>query len=188
MDRSGPPPCAVGRTGRGGPGGTGADGLLLDLGSGAGLPGLGLALLWPDSRWLLVDGRVRSTRFLAGAVRRLGLGDRVSVVGGRAEVIAHDPHHRAAMELVVARSVSSPAVVAECAAGFLRPGGMLVVSEPPDASELRWEAGALARLGMGPVRTVESSGGFHFTVVEQQEACPGRYPRRTGIPSKRPLF
>jgi len=163
-------------------------GLCLDLGSGAGLPGLALSLLWPDSQWLLLDGRLRSARFLADAVRRLAVGDRVSVVEGRAEVLAHDPAHRATTELVVARSVASPAAVAECSAGFLLRGGRLVVSDPPDSPTQRWDEDALSLLGMGPPRTVESSTGFHFTLVEQREACADRFPRRTGVPMRRPLF
>ncbi len=163
-------------------------GFSLDLGSGAGLPGLGLALLWPNSRWMLLDGRARSATFLADAVRRLQVADRVSVVEGRAEVMAHDVAYRATADLVVARSVASPAAVAECAAGFLVPGGLLVVSEPPDSPTPRWDGDALSRLGMGPPRTVESSSGFHFSLVQQREPCPDRFPRRTGVPMRRPLF
>jgi len=137
---------------------------------------------------MLLDGRARSAAFLGEAVKRLGLEDRVSVVGGRAEIVAHDPLYRATAQVVVARSVAAPAAVAECAAGLLRPDGLLVVSEPPVAKGLRWDSAGLARLGMGPARLVETSGGFHFSLVNQQLPCPPRYPRRTGLPALRPLF
>ncbi len=164
------------------------EGLLLDLGSGAGLPGLALAVALPTSRWLLLDGRARSAEFLSHAVRRLGLETRVQVVGGRAEVVAHDARYRATAHVVVARSVASPAAVAECAAGFLMPGGRLIVSEPPEPRGDRWETAGLGRLGMGAATVVQTPELFHFSVIEQQLACPPAYPRRTGVPVRRPLF
>ncbi|MGZ4710399.1 MAG: RsmG family class I SAM-dependent methyltransferase, partial [Acidimicrobiales bacterium] len=103
----------------------------LDLGSGGGLPGLVLILAWPSTVWCLLDANQRRTDFLTDAVDELGVADRVTVVRGRAEEVAHDPAHRGRFDLVVARSFGKPAVTAECAAGFLVVGGMLVVSEPP---------------------------------------------------------
>lgn len=164
------------------------DGIVLDLGSGAGLPGLVLALEWPESQWIFLDGRARSAEFLVNAVQQLALGHRVTVVAERAEVAAHDPAYRTRLDVVVARSVASPAVVAECAAGFLIEGGSLVVSEPPPSTGTRWDAEGLARLGMGPARIVETMGRFHFSVVQQRLRCPPSYPRRTGVPARRPLF
>jgi len=163
-------------------------GTLVDLGSGAGLPGLVLAVEWPASRWVLVDGRARSAEFLGRAVRRLSLEERVTVIGERAEVVAHDPAYRAKVQVVVARSMAPPAVVAECAAGFLVEGGTLVVSEPPDSEVTRWDVAGLARLGMGPARLVAPSERFHFSLVEQLRPCPASFPRRTGVPAQRPLF
>lgn len=164
------------------------EGLCLDLGSGAGLPGLVLALEWPTSRWLLLDGRTRSAEFLGDAVRRLGLERRVKVVGGRAEVIARDPMYRGTVQVVVARSVASPAAVAECAAGFLMPGGQLLVSEPPESSGDRWDPIGLSRLGMGSAHVVATSQQFHFALIDQHLPCPPGYPRRTSVPARRPLF
>jgi 16S rRNA (guanine527-N7)-methyltransferase len=163
-------------------------GVALDLGSGGGIPGLVLALEWPDSEWLLLDGRVRSTRFLTEAVGRLGLEKRVRVIEARAEVAGHDPALRGSVHLVVARGLGSPAVTAECGAGFLRPGGRLVVSEPPGSIGSRWSPSALAKLGLSPAAVVEGAGGYGYAVLEQVAVCPARYPRRVGIPAKRPLF
>ena len=164
------------------------DGRALDLGSGGGIPGLVLAMQWPASEWVLLDGRTRSARFLDEAVTWLGLEERVKVVEGRAEEVAHDEHLRGSVRLVVARGLGGPAVTAECGAGFLAPGGRLVVSEPPGSTGVRWPAPALAELGLGPAAVIESSGGYSYAVVEQREPCPSRYPRRVGIPAKRPLF
>lgn len=159
----------------------------LDLGSGAGLPGLPLALLWPESRWTLVDAGGRRVEFLAAAVDALGIGDRVRVVEGRAEELARREELRGRFDLVVARGFGPPAVTAECGAGFLAVGGRLVVSEPPGGRPDRWPAAGLAALGMEPAATVEA-GGASYAVVRQGAPCPDRYPRRVGIPAKRPLF
>jgi 16S rRNA (guanine527-N7)-methyltransferase len=164
------------------------EGPLLDLGSGAGLPGLVLAVVWPASRWFLVDGSRRSTDFLLEAVPELGLADRVSVITARAEEAARDPALRSECGMVVVRSLGPPAVTAECAAGFLAVGGHLVVSEPPDGGGDRWPPAGLALLGQRLVRRVASLSGHHFAVIEQVTAAPDRYPRRTGVPARRLLF
>ena len=158
-----------------------------DLGSGAGLPGLPLALAFPDGAWLLVEASVRRAAFLRGAVEQLSIGARVEVVEARAEVVGRDGACRGRFGLVVARSFGPPAVVAECAAPLLRVGGRAVVSEPPGGAPYRWPESGLALLGMVPEAAV-SAHGWAYQVMRQEELCPDRYPRRVGIPVKRPLF
>jgi 16S rRNA (guanine527-N7)-methyltransferase len=158
-----------------------------DLGSGAGLPGLPLALRFPDTQWTLVEASVRRAAFLRGAVRELGLEARVAVVEERAEVIGRAPGYRGSLDLVVARSFGRPAVLAECAAPLLRIGGRAVVSEPPGGEPERWPVEGLAQLGMAPGAGVQT-GGAAYQVLRQQEPCADRWPRRVGVPAKRPLF
>ena len=107
---------------------------------------------FPAARGVLLDAGQRRGEFLREGVERLDLGDRVEVGAGRAEVLAREPSLRAAFDLVVARSFGAPAVTAECAVGFLRAGGALVVTEPPASSGStdRWPVEGLARLGFGP--------------------------------------
>jgi 16S rRNA (guanine527-N7)-methyltransferase len=76
-------------------------------------------------------------------------------------------------------------VTAECAAPLLAVGGLLVVSEPPDGR--RWPASALEPLGMAVEGMVRGAAGT-FQRLRQVTPCPDRYPRRVGIPAKRPLF
>ncbi len=161
---------------------------VLDLGSGGGVPGLVLASVWPTATVVLLESASRRTDFLSSAVARLGLGARVAVAHGRAETLARDSSHRSAYDLVVARSFGAPAVSAECSAGFLCVGGLLVTSEPPGGPGAfdRWPAAGLSLLGMEPVRTVE--GQFTYHVVRQVEPAADRFPRRVGVPQKRPLF
>lgn len=158
---------------------------VLDLGSGGGVPGLVLAHTHPRLHLVLLDAAVRRSRFLAEAVAELGL-ERVEVVEARAESAARDPSWREAFDAVVARSFGPPAVTAECAVGFLFPGGLLIVSEPPEDGGSRWPAEALEELGFGPMSFQEAEG-FGFAVMVKVRA-DDRWPRRVGIPAKRPRF
>ena len=94
--------------------------VLVDLGTGGGVPGLVLAHDRPDSRMILVDGSTKRCEFLEGVVERLGWTGRVEVRCGRAEEIVHDPTLRGLADAVVSRSFGPPAAVAECGAPFLR--------------------------------------------------------------------
>jgi 16S rRNA (guanine527-N7)-methyltransferase len=109
------------------------------------------------------------------------LTDRTTVVQGRAEEHGRDPGLRGSFDLVTARSFGPPASTAECAAPFLAVGGRLLVSEPPMGPP-RWPV-EVAQLGL---RVGERVGGIQ--VLEQVALCPDRFPRRTGVPLKRPLF
>lgn len=159
----------------------------VDLGSGAGLPGLALAGLWPESAWLLLDAARRRTRLLEDAVVQLGWSDRVAVVHGRAEDVARNPRWRGWADLVVARSFGPPAVTAECGAALLRPGGVLLVTEPPDAGSVRWPDGPLSELGL-VARPSPATDRVRVQRLERIGELPERFPRRAGVPAKRPLF
>lgn len=158
----------------------------VDLGSGGGLPGLVLALYWPSSSWVLVDGNRRRSEFLVSAVSALGVSDRVEVRRQRAEESGRDPALRAAADLVTARSFGPPAVTAECAAPLLVVGGILVVAEPPGGNPDRWPDEPLGQLGLEGDGAITEPAAFQR--LRQRELCPERFPRRVGIPAKRPLF
>jgi 16S rRNA (guanine527-N7)-methyltransferase len=186
---------------------------ILDLGSGGGLPGLVVAGAWPESTMVLLEANERRAQFLGRAVGACGLQQRVSVVHQRAEIYGRDPLSRGTFDGVVVRSFGPPAVVAECAAPLLRVGGWLIVSEPPsddgnghgdgplkkgvsaDPEEIgrtpaaesgRWPSDELAPLGLEPVEWVRSE--FGYQVLRQALPCPDRFPRRNGVPAKKPLF
>jgi 16S rRNA (guanine527-N7)-methyltransferase len=156
-----------------------------DLGSGGGVPGLPLALARPDLELVLIDAGHRRVVFLEEAVAALGLGDRVRVVEGRAEEVGRGPL-RGTLDAVVARSFGPPAPTAECAAPLLRVGGRLVVSEPPEGGAARWPTPGIELLGLRATSAVP--GPPRLQVLEQVAPCPAEYPRRDGVPAKRPLF
>lgn len=149
----------------------------------------------------LLDANERRSQALAQAVEEAGWLDRVGVVHQRAEGAGRSEDLRGAYDVVVSRSFGPPAVTAECAAPFLAVGGSLVVSEPPlgiqDGVESpgpvtptghpeRWPDTALAAVGMVPVHFHLGTSGFQ--VLRQFSLCPTRYPRREGVPAKRPLY
>ncbi len=160
--------------------------LLVDLGSGAGIPGLVLAWRWSTCRVIAVEASARRAQHLRAAVETLGLDDRVTIVEARAEEVGRGSW-REGVPVVVARSFASPAVTAECAAPLLVVGGRLVTSEPPDDPD-RWVACAdIPDLGLVPEGVV-SHRGAHFHVCRKVAPVGDRVPRRVGVPGRRPLF
>jgi 16S rRNA (guanine527-N7)-methyltransferase len=161
----------------------------LDLGSGGGLPGLVLAVEYPAATGALLDSQQRRCEFMRRGVARLELKDRLVVECGRAETLARTDELRGEFDLVVARSFGSPAATAECAVGFLRAGGALIVTEPPEsgAAAERWPDEGLAQLGFAGA--VEIRHGETGAVRMVLGADPDdRWPRRDGVPGKRPLW
>jgi len=158
----------------------------LDLGSGGGLPGLVLLERW-GCRAVLVDSMVKRTSFLHDVLARPEAPPNGEVINGRAEELARDPLLSGAFDLVTARSFGPPAVTAECAARFLKVGGVLIVSEPPkDTGIERWNTEVLAKLGLEPQGRVRH--GAAFQILTKTLPTPKEYPRGVGTPNKLPLF
>jgi len=165
---------------------------VLDIGSGAGLPGVPIAIARPDLRLTLMEATGKKCQFLRDTIDGLGLGlERVGVVEGRAEELAHEPELRESFDLVVARAVAALPVLVEYALPFLRTGGHLAAPKGTGAArEVAESARALEELG-GVVREVVelpvADVASTLVLIEKVRPTPQRYPRRTGIPSKRPL-
>ena len=159
----------------------------VDLGSGGGAPGLILGVAWGEAAGLLLDGQLRRVRFLADALETLGIDDRVAAVHGRAEALAHDPAVRQRADVVTARSFGPPGITAECAVGFLRPGGRLLVAEPPEDLEVRWPAEPLASLGLLDEGVTRRPSGSVRSLRLVGELDPA-IPRRTAAMHRRPRF
>jgi 16S rRNA (guanine527-N7)-methyltransferase len=163
-------------------------GRFLDLGSGGGLPGLVLFLAWPEATGTLLDAQRRRCVFLERVLVELGVSERGEVACGRAEDLARRRELRHGYDLVVARGFGPPATTAECAIGFLGAGGRLVVSEPRgEATGGRWPRDGLTKLGLrGP--EIRGSDDARFAILRLEERAADRWPRRTGVPGKRPLW
>jgi 16S rRNA (guanine527-N7)-methyltransferase len=156
-----------------------------DLGSGAGVPALWLALACPEAHFVLIESSLRRAAFLRSAIQTLALTERAEVVEDRAEAYAHGPA-REAFQLVTARSFAAPPVTAEIAAGLVCVGGHAVVSSSPEG-ESDWDRSRLGELGFGSIRTVVSAD-RHFIWLEKTDPCPPGFPRRAGLPARRTLW
>ena len=162
---------------------------VVDLGTGGGLPGLVLIGCWPDASFALIDSNQRRTDFLAQEIERSNDSDRVSVVRARAEDAGRVDDLRERSDVLVARSFGSPGTTAECASPLLAVGGRVIVSEPPGQQDgERWNRVGLALLGLERSERYRYLGRFGYQVLRKVDACEDRYPRRVGIPAKRPLF
>jgi 16S rRNA (guanine527-N7)-methyltransferase len=164
---------------------------VLDLGAGGGLPGIPLRIAWPRIVLTLLESVGKKCRFLEDVARDLGL-DGVTVLEGRAEAYGHDAAHREAYDLVVARAVAPLPVLIEYALPFLRAGGRLAAVKGSTAlAEIDASVNALnqlnARLYDAPVFQPPQGQQQTSVIIEKLAATPERYPRRPGIPAKRPL-
>jgi 16S rRNA (guanine527-N7)-methyltransferase len=164
----------------------------IDIGSGAGFPGLPIKIVRPELRLTLLDSNARRAAFLERLVQRLSL-EGVTVVNARAEDAARDPAHREVYDLALARAVAPLPVLVELALPFLRLGGLLAAPKGSAAPrEVKAAAAALSACG-GIVESVRAlalpCGGTPPTLVTVRKtaATPERFPRRAGIPAKRPL-
>ncbi|WP_371878723.1 16S rRNA (guanine(527)-N(7))-methyltransferase RsmG [Conexibacter sp. DBS9H8] len=163
---------------------------LVDVGSGAGVPGLPLAIALPEARVTLIEANGRKCDFLRRAVEQLALAN-VTILPSRAEEVAQAA--REGWDIVTARALAPLAVVAEYAAPLLRVGGVLVAWRGQREPEVEAEAdGAAKVLGLSAqiVRHVEPYPGAshrHLHLMSKVSPTPSRFPRRPGVARKRPL-
>jgi 16S rRNA (guanine527-N7)-methyltransferase len=158
----------------------------LDLGSGGGLPGLVLLSDW-TCRSAFVDSMEKRMAFIGEVLAWDDAPEGGEIHLGRAELLAHQPGLAESFDLVTARSFGPPAVTAECAVRFLKVGGVLIVSEPPqDDGPSRWKPDSLGQLGLHVGDRVRH--GAAYQVLKKVRATPPRFPRGVGVPGKSPLF
>ena len=168
-------------------------GRFVDVGSGAGFPGLPLKIAFPGLRATLIDSTAKKTAFLSHLVDVLKL-DGVDVLTGRAETLAHDPELRGTFDLVVTRAVADMAVLAELTLPFCRIGGLVVAQksraihdEIDRARQAIETVGGELREAI-PVHVPGLEKERTLIVFEKVAPTPERYPRRPGIPAKRPIL
>lgn len=169
-----------------------ADKTILDLGSGAGFPGLAVKIMFPSVELTLTDSVRKKTRFMEAAVGALGLSG-VTVLTGRAEALARDAGLREEFDLVLARGVAKLPTLLEYCLPFCRTGGRVVA----------WKHGGIDEELAAGVRVSPVLGGgvpvMHqvpvtgltddriLVAVEKIAQTPREFPRRTGVPAKSPL-
>ena len=167
-------------------------GSIIDVGSGAGFPGLPIALARPDLQVTLLEATRKKCDFLRHLVATLGVGN-VSVVQARAENAARDPAHRERHAVAVARAVAEMATLAEYLLPLVRIGGWIVAQKSGEIEAEVGRAGAaIMALGghlrrIAPLRLPGIEEARYAVIVDKIAPTPDRYPRRAGMPEKRPI-
>jgi len=165
---------------------------IIDVGSGAGFPGIPLKLVCPGGRFTLLEATGKKVTFMEHLIGRLGLRT-VTAVKARAEELAHDPSHREQYDLALSRAVAELPVVAEYTLPFCKVGGWAVAQKGEAGAAEAWTAEkAISLLGgelrrVVPVELPGLAENRSLVVIEKVHPTPVAYPRRSGLPSKRPL-
>lgn len=165
---------------------------LADVGSGAGFPGIPLKIMLPDARVTLIEATAKKATFLRHIVRLLGLKE-IEVLSARAEDVGRMPEHREQYDLVVARAVANFYVLAEYCLPLCRVKGRLVAQKGSEGAEESQGALPVIALlggtlvGVKAVDLKELPPGRTLVVIDKVARTPEEYPRRPGMPSKRPL-
>jgi len=165
---------------------------IIDIGTGAGFPGMPLKILLTKARLVLVDSTAKKVAFLRCITQELELNN-VEIVCGRAEEIAHLPLYRRQFDLVVSRAVASLPSLVELALPFCRIGGKFVAQKKGEVEQEIKRAGkAIEALGgkLDQTKRVELEGlsdERYLVIIDKIYPTPEKYPRRPGIPVRRPI-
>jgi len=165
---------------------------VIDVGTGGGLPGIPLKITFPQIRLVLLEATAKKATFLRHLQGRLRLED-VEIVVGRAEELAHNVQYREGFNLVLSRAVASLPTLAELTLPFCAIDGSVVLHKKGDIEEeLKKASGAIDTCG-GDLREVRAVELPEFpdlrqlVVIDKISATPEQYPRRPGIPKKKPI-
>ena len=166
------------------------DHALIDVGSGAGIPGIPLKILEPTLRVTVVEAKQRKAEFLYALLEELDLND-VTVISRRAEEAARHPHHREQYDFAVAKALAPLRTLLELTLPFLRMGGVVIAPKGKEAERETKEARIALELLKGSHRLIEplplSDPPQQVVLVDKDLPTPHRSTRRPGVPAKRPL-
>ena len=171
---------------------TNADFRLIDVGTGAGVPGIPLKIMLPNIKLVLLEATAKKAAFLHHITHKLGL-DNVEIVVGRAEEVAHLTKYRERFDMVLSRGVATLPTLVELTLPFCAIGGSFIAQKKGAiGTEISQAARAISLLGgnLKEVRRVdleEFTDERRLVIINKVSPTPGRYPRRPGIPAKRPL-
>lgn len=165
---------------------------IIDVGTGAGFPGIPLAIISPEKQFVLMDSLAKRLKIIDILCEEIGITN-VKTVHARAEELAANREHREKYDLCVSRAVANLASLSEYCLPFVKVGGSFVAYKGPEAAE---EAGSAARairlLGGGPAQIYDASLGKYqlahkLAIIKKIKNTDRRYPRKAGTPTKDPL-
>ena len=164
---------------------------LLDIGAGAGFPSLPMKILYPQLDVTIIDSLNKRINFLQLLAEELNL-EGVHFYHGRAEDFAQEKKFRAQFDIVTARAVARMQVLSELTIPFLKVGGKLLALKASNAPEELTEAKNALNLLFSKVEdnisyTLPNGDPRYITIVEKKKETPNKYPRKAGLPNKRPL-
>ncbi len=166
---------------------------LIDIGTGAGLPGIPLKILLPNIKLVLLDATAKKAAFLHHLKHKLGL-DNVEIIVGRAEDVAHQNQYREKFDMVLSRAVAPLPTLVELTLPFCAIGGSFIAQKKGTTDlEISQAAKAISLLG-GNLQEVKRVDLEEFTderwliIIDKVLPTPQQYPRRPGMPKKRPII
>ncbi|MEM9414292.1 MAG: 16S rRNA (guanine(527)-N(7))-methyltransferase RsmG [Planctomycetota bacterium] len=171
---------------------TGAAVKVIDIGSGAGLPGMPIAIARPDVRVTMLETTGKKADFIRGCIETLGL-ENAEVLQTRAETAGQDIAHRGKYDAAVSRAVGAMSLVLEYSLPLVREGGRVLAMKGPRVEQELDEAGdALDKLGAGELAMIDAypetfENDLVIVSIIKDRATPKAYPRLPGVPKKQPL-
>ncbi len=165
---------------------------IIDVGTGAGFPGIPLKIAMPEIKVTLLEATAKKVLFLEHIIKELKLVD-IEVITGRAEEAAQKPEYREKFDVVASRAVAELAVLAELTLPFCAVGGYLIAQKKGDIQvELEKSLNAIEMLGgrLSSIEKIRLEGledMRYLVVIDKVKSTPEKYPRRPGMPEKRPI-
>ncbi|MDY6156947.1 MAG: 16S rRNA (guanine(527)-N(7))-methyltransferase RsmG [Agathobacter sp.] len=167
-----------------------ADYKLIDIGTGAGFPGIPLKIVFPELKITLLDSLNKRVGFLNDLIEELNLNN-IEAIHGRAEDIARNKAYRASYDIAVSRAVANLSTLSEYCLPFVKIGGKFVSYKSGDCADEVDNAKAAIHLLGGKINKIDefsySNNSRSFIVIDKVMNTSNKYPRKAGLPSKKPL-
>lgn len=165
---------------------------LIDIGTGAGFPGIPLKIMRPELQVVLLDSLNKRVNFLNEVIRALGLTG-INAIHGRAEDFAREDVYREKFDVVISRAVANMSVLSELCIPYVKNGGYFVAMKGPSVDEEISEGSKAVKILGGSIENImevdieDTDLKHNLVIVKKVKATPNTYPRKAGTASKKPL-